>query len=271
MVEKERANNNNTTTKTKNHTAVKAVASAAIGGTTVVGGTSLAAGASVAMATTEATAGLTATLQTIGAVGVMASPVGVTLAAAGAIGGLGTYYVLHRRNRKKKKEEERQRQELEAIAITTAQRQVLQLADSAKEEAASTSTAANEYQRLSEEDISEPEPVEYWTLVSAKRIELEDSEHCLDHEAWEDRVDADQAFLEVASNTAAKALFDPQGVIRRVDCDPSDRDGWETALSLHFHCLVEHNLLISDTSSDGKNGEHASEDTPLLKEEIEML
>lgn len=102
-----------------NTTAGQAVASAAIGSATVVGGTSLAAAglgyttggiaagsvASTIMATeaavmggSVAAGGFTATLQAIGAVGVMARPMGVTLATAGAIGGLGAYFAMNRRS-----------------------------------------------------------------------------------------------------------------------------------------------------------------------------
>jgi Interferon-induced 6-16 family len=207
-----------------------------------------------------AAGGFTATMQTIGAVGVLASPVGVTLAAAGAIGGLGTYYMIHRRNHKKKKlEEDRRLKSLEEMAHELA------TASTTKTE----EQESNEYQRVAEDEHAEPETVavEYWVMVSAKRIELEESEHCFDHDAWDDRVDADLYFLETASNTAAKALFDPQGVVSRIDCDPADRDGWEMALRVHYNFLVEQDVF-PDTV--GHHGEHAKEDTPLLKEEEEI-
>lgn len=241
-------NDHNKKETTKNHTAAKAAVAAAAGGGTVVGGTSLAAAGmgytatgisagsyAAAIMSAEAVAsgggvaagGFTATMQSIGAVGVMASPVGVTLAAIGAVGGLGAYYFFHCHNQqqKKQKEEEDKIQSLEQM----------------------------EKKLMTSEDEAS-ESVNHWVLVSAQRVALKESKHCFSHDAWEDRVKADQAFLEVASNMAAKALFDPHGVVRRVDCDPADRDGWETALSLHYHFLVEEELLVS---CHDKRGDHS--------------
>ncbi|CAB9516624.1 interferon, alpha-inducible protein 27-like [Seminavis robusta] len=266
----------------RNRTAAKAVAAAALGTGVATGGTSLAAGAmgytasgiaansvaatimsaeAVASGGGVAAGGFTATMQTIGAVGVMASPVGVTLAAGGAIVGLGGYYWMHRRNRRRREE-----QKAKELAENGGQSNKMDEAASEEEE---DEEEMNQYQPLCDDDTEHHheennKAVEFWVMVAAKRIDMEESEHCYDHAAWEEQVDADKAFQEVSSNTSAKALFDPHGVLYQVYADPADKDGWEMALRLHYTYLVEHDMIPTTRE---KHGEGATEDTPLLTPE----
>ena len=179
---------------------------------------------------------------------------------------MSTYYMIHRRNKKKKLEEDKLKY-LEEMAQQMASAPYKDHVED-NGEGDKPIITGNEYQRLSEEETAEAEAdssTEFWVMVSAKRIELEDCEHSFDHEAWNDRVDADLSFLETASNTAAKALFDPQGVMSRLDCDPDDRNGWETALAIHYNYLMDQNLIHDKTVRE----ENAKEDTPLLEDEEE--
>jgi hypothetical protein len=258
----------------RNNVAVKAVAAAAIGGGAATGGTALAAGAlgytasgiaansaAAAIMSAEAIAsgggvaagGFTATMQTIGSVGVMASPVGMALAAGGAIVGLTSYYWINRRNRRKREEQERKAKEL--ILMEALNRQ-----EDAGEEPATS--PVNQYLPLHDDDADhQGEEVDLWVMVAAKRIAMEESEHCYDHSSWEDQGEAEKSFLEVSHSTAAKALFDSQGVLIQLDADPSDKDGWEMALRLHYGFMVEHAMV---PTARKMHVEGAKEDTPLL-------
>jgi Interferon-induced 6-16 family len=258
----------------RSNVAVKAVAAAAIGGGAATGGTSLVAGAlgytasgiaasspAAAIMSMEAIAsgggvvagGFTATMQTIGTVGVMASPVGMTLAAGGAMVGVASYYWINRRNRRKQEEQERKAKEIALMEALNRQ-------ENAGEEA--LTKPVNDYVPLRDDDTDhQQDEIDLWVMVAAKRIAAEETEHCFDHSCWEEQVEAEKSFQEVSCSTAAKALFDPQGVLVQLDADPADKDGWEMALRLHYDSMVENDMI---PTAQKKHGEAATEGTPLL-------
>lgn len=258
----------------RSNVAVKAVAAAAVGGGVATGGTAMAAGAmgytasgivansaAAAIMSAEAVAGgggvvaggFTATMQTIGAVGVMASPVGMTLAAGGAVVGLAGYYWMNRRHRRKQEEQEQKAKELLLM-------EALNRLENAGEEP--VTKPVNQYLQVPDDDTDHQGDENLWVMVAAKRIAMEETEHSFDHSSWEEQVEAEKSFQEVSRSTAAKALFDPQGVLVQLDADPADKDGWEMALRLHYDFMVEHDIMIPTTHK--KHGEGATEDTPLL-------
>ena len=256
--------------------AAKAVAAAAIGGGAATGGTALAAGAlgytatgiaansaAAAIMSAEAIAtgggvaagGFTATMQTIGAVGVMASPVGMTLAAGGAIVGLGCFYWMHRHNQRKEAELGPKSNKISLIEKLSSQNNVAEEA---------MAKVSNQYLPLDENDDKQGDKVDLWVIVTAKKIAMEESDHFFDYSSWEEHAEAEKAFQDDLVNTAAKALFDPHGVLVQLDADPTDMLGWEVALQLHYGYLVEQDKLPMTQET---HGEGTTEDSPLLASE----
>lgn len=261
----------------KNHTTAKAVAAAALGGgagTTIAAGmaaNSVAAGATVVAAEavgggSVAVGGFAATAQTVGTGAVMATPVGM-VAAAGALGGLGLYYVMHRRNQAKKMKEEQEQVAKEKAIVDNKAKEDEATVVTDYEDSSSDGEIPSGYQPLSEDQETEEmncNNIDSWVSVVAKQVESEDNFHCVFvPSVCSSREDAEYEWPQLASNTIAKALFSPEGKVVHVEnADPGDRDGWSKALALHYDFLVDHNMLNAIT-----NGEDAKEDTPLLQED----
>ena len=281
---------NQKTSKPKNLTAVKAVAAAATGSAAVAGGTSMAAAgmgytatgiaansmaagimASEAAATGGVAAGgFTATMQSIGAVGVLANPVGMGLAAVGAVGGL-AMYGMHLRKQQKKQKELKLEEEIERARQLHAQCIV-----EATEHAAGMTDASEmsvSYEQLAHEDEDHREEISqkngsFWTVVFAKKVGKD--EYCFIPSVCVDQVESETEFMELSSDTSAKALLSPTGRVMKLEVDAEleqDWDGWESALALHYDFLMEKGTLQAAAVAAGIYGGSATLHTPLLREE----
>ena len=288
-----RGNDKNKTNaaKPKNLTAVKAVAAAATGSAAVAGGTSMAAAgmgytatgiaansmaagimASEAAATGGVAAGgFTATMQSIGAVGVMANPVGMGLAAVGAVGGLAMYGI-HRQNQKKKQREQKLEEEIDRARQLHAQCMVEATENTPMTDASGRSIS---YERLAHEEEEEEIREEIsqkngncWTVVFAKKVGTD--EYCFIPSVSVDQLEAETEFMEVSSDTSAKALVNCTGSVVKLEVDAEHEeewDGWESALALHYDFLMEKGTLQAAAVAAGMYGGSATLQTPLLREE----
>jgi len=164
---------------------------------TIMGWEAVAGGGSVAAG------GFTATMQSVGALGVMATPVGWGLVAGGAVLSGSVYWAT------KKRREARRRQ----------QQQEAQLLDDSP------------YTMLGNGK---------WTFLSvaAKDTDAKTDEpgYHFVHKSWK-RPQPAEFFFDAASETSAKALFNPQGEMARSHTADTDVDGWETALTIRYHSL----------------------------------
>ena len=106
--------------------------------------------------------------------------------------------------------------------------------------------------------------MDVWVIVAAKKVAMEESDHFFDHSCWDEQVEAEKTFQEASVITTAKALFDPQGVLVKLDADPLDLHGWEVAMHLHYCFLVKHDELPMTRET---HGEGTTEDSPLLATE----
>lgn len=251
-------------------TRTKAIAAAAIGGGAAAGGSSIMAANAAAAAAANAAAfeawgaggfaasgGFGAVTQT--AV-VAATPVGV-VAAAGALGGLGLYYVIHRRNKAKKEKElvdKLRKDPLTRKSVDEESQSTLNTED----ESGSEGDTQSGYQQLNEESTKESA---MWITLLARKTDSDDSQFMYLPSVCDSREDAEVEFQLVATNTIAKALINSKGKIVLVEAQMSgDQDGWETALSLHFDFLVVNGLI-----SALKDADDEVEETPLLKADKE--
>lgn len=212
--------------------------------------------------------GVGATASSTAAAGVLA-PVGA-IAAVGAVGGLGIYYVLHRRNQAKKA-----REQIIKDGVVTAEK--FHQEDStvvAEEESSCGGEAPQGYLPLSHDHAATDNKTEsfgarnLWLSLFAKRV---DDDHNDNHCVFVpvvccSRVDAEREYEHAASNNVAKALFDREGKVLQMEVDPTDQDGWKTALALHYDFLEDHHVLSSQ-----RYEEESDEGAPLLEEEKQTL
>jgi len=207
------------------------------GGGAMAGGGTMAAGGS-----------FTAAMQSIGAVTAMANPVGMTIAAAGAVGvgGVAVFYALKRKRKAKKKKEFEE-------ALEALEKEVAQTALDKSDRTASTVEVNDElipYKRLTPDDAEVAETAHKansCVVLYAKRVDMEESssDYCYVPSVSLKLEDAENEFMGDSKNTDAKALFSPAGTVMKVDtANPADHDGWSTALVLHYALLVEQGLLV---------------------------
>lgn len=240
------------------NTAAGAAAAAAIGGGTAAGGTTLAAAGmgytaagitansiaagimaseAVASGGGVAAGGFTATMQSIGAVGVMANPVGMSLVAAGAILGGAAYFFHQRRKMQVKEAEEMKRLGDEEI----------------------------EYEKLKAVEDEPNEAAGKWIIISIQGLGRENDTYDFKYQAFTIRMDAERAFSEHSRTTIAKGLFDPTGNLIRSEAPVgASEDGWEMALMLKYEYAVAQELLSKLTTENGKS---FTETAPILNPE----
>jgi hypothetical protein len=239
------------------HTAVKAGAAAVLGSGVAVGGTSatvtgigftasgitansmaaaLMASEAVASGGGVAAGGMTATLQQIGAVGVMASPVGMGILAAGALVGGATYLTMHKIHQAKKAQE-KACQETRVLDGNI------------------------EYNKVHTEEAENECHANAWVIIALQTQDKDDKEVSFTHRTFEHGMDAEICFLERSSTTIAKVLFDPQGFQVKSEADDATDDGLETALALYYEFAISQGLIVKYSRSL----EHDTEATPLLK------
>ncbi|CAB9530672.1 expressed unknown protein [Seminavis robusta] len=260
----------------KNKGAVKAVAAAALGGGAAAGGSSILAANAAAAAATASTVsldafgagafaysgGFGAATQTAGTAGVVAAtPVGL-VAAAGAIGGLGLYYVMNRRNRNKISQEQ---EETGKSVVMDEQSETTMVTE---DESGSDEDVPSGYQQVSgkskaelEEEKNRGGALNCWVSLFAQKMDWEDTQHVFVPAVCMTIEEAERELQNsVAMNAVAKALFSPNGTLLLVETEAGDRDGWGTALALNYDFLVSNRLLGAMQDAD----EDTEENRPLL-------
>ena len=185
------------------------------------------------------TGGLTATLQSMGAAGVMANPIGMGILAAGALVGGATYLTLHKMKQIRKEQDE---QKAEVVKIMDGN---------------------IEYEKVQTEEIEE-RTCPAWVIISIQRTENIEVELEFVHKPFEHQMDAEKIFLERSSSAVAKALFNPQGTLIKLEMNDINDDGLEAALALHYDFVVSQCLVEGFASN---RNQIATEATPLLKAE----
>jgi Interferon-induced 6-16 family len=199
----------------------------------------------------------TAVMQSIGTVGVLARPVGMSVAATGAFVGLATGYVLHRRNQFQCLTKEQEGKEQEG-------KQDLDQSGTGKISTVDKSASDAPSKQLTQDDKSIEPPLPDWTVVYATRKAKEN--HAEYGFITAVQREAEQIYTDISSTATAKILMNPEGKVIQVDVNSNeDRDGWKMALELHYAYLLLQGTIpvMAAEAAAGNSGSSTSVCTPL--------